>query len=355
MPQCSKCSHKQARLNDGDLCTSCYRNDNNTDLNGSQMSHFGPTNTGLFNESFPSSQSGQNSPYFSLQNSMFGGTLIRPSVQQQNQAGASSYNLPSSHAPYGNPRFSAAAPAASTITPGNLDGLMSKPISDLTVADIIQINRISNEPIRQQLNTIETEMRKKIQSLDNRITILEKQNTSTEEENEVLRKTISNMQRCLNKIDSDVRNKNVIITGLPEGDIEITDHPTLQTDVQKVKWILKITGNDYFDGRTDDFEMSRLGEVKRGFNRALKIVLADMTERNKFLKDTIKMKDAPAPWNKVFVKKDQHSVYLDKNKRLRIKKNELKKKSGYENKEIQIVNSQLLVDNVSIDRNLFFH
>ena len=98
---------------------------------------------------------------------------------------------------------------------------MSKPISELTVADIIQINRISNDPIRKQLDSIETEMKKKIQLLDNRVNLLEKRNSTMDEENEVLRKTIANMQKCLNKVDSGVRNKNVIITGLPEGEIPI--------------------------------------------------------------------------------------------------------------------------------------
>ena len=39
-----------------------------------------------------------------------------------------------------------------------------------------------------------------------------------EEENSVLRNVITNMQKCLNKIDNDERSKNVIITGLPEAD-----------------------------------------------------------------------------------------------------------------------------------------
>ena len=69
----------------------------------------------------------------------------------------------------------------------------------------------------------------------------------------------------------------------------------------------------------------------------------------------MKIKDASPPWKKVFVKKDQHPVYLEENKRLRRKVGELKKKPGYENKEIKIVNGQLMVDSIPIDRNLFFH
>ena len=66
------------------------------------------------------------------------------------------------------------------------------------------------------------------------------------------------------------------------------------------------------------------------------------------------MKDADPPWNKVFVKKDQHPVYLSENNRLRKKVYELKKVQGNENKDIKIANGQLLIDGVAIDKNLFF-
>ena len=136
--------------------------------------------------------------------------------------------------------------------------------------------------------------------------------------------------------------------------MELPDHPTLKTDVEKVNWILKITENHHFNGRTADLEMCRLGEEKAGFNRVLKIVLGDMEERNEFLKDSMKMKAAPAPWNKVFVKKDQHPVYLSENNRHRKKVSDLKKIQGNENKDIKIANGKVMVDNVIVDQNLFF-
>ena len=259
------------------------------------------------------------------------------------------------------PRFEAEVrpSSMSTITPDNLNGLMEKAISELTVADIIQINRISNDPIQRQLNAIESELKKKIQTLDNRVNILEQQKNSMEEENTVLRSTISNMQKSLNKIDVNVRNKNVIITGLPEADIQTEDAnnvaKVLNTDEDKIRWILHLTENVHFDGRNEPFAATRLGEPKTGYNRVLKIVLSNSEERDEFLKDAIKMKDAPAPWGKVYIKKDQHPVYLAENNRLRKKVSDLKKTQGNENKDIKINNGQLLVDNVAVDRNLFFH
>ena len=64
---------------------------------------------------------------------------------------------------------------SSTITSETLPNLMNKSISELTVADIIQINMISNNPIKQQLTSIENDFKKKFQTLDNRMNHLEKE------------------------------------------------------------------------------------------------------------------------------------------------------------------------------------
>ena len=318
--------------------------------------------------SFMSSQGTQNhqfaQPHFNGSLQQFDNSFMSTnSVPRQHHSVVSSGPPGYPHFPAGNniggrpplPPPSVSTPSASTsaITAENLGGLMQKPISELTVADIIQINRISNSPIQQQLNAIEIDLKKKIQNLDNRVNVLEKRNTSIEEENTVLRDTICNMQKSLNKMDSNVRNKNVIITGLPEGEITTDDGP-LSTDLQKINAILKLTENGDFDEREDDFTTSRLGVAKPGYNRVVKIVLTSMEERDKFLKDTVKLKDALAPWNKVFVKKDQHPVYLSENNRLRRKVNELKKIQGNENKDIKITNGKVVIDNVVVDQNMFF-
>ena len=242
----------------------------------------------------------------------------------------------------------------SSITAENINGLMQKSMSELTVADIIQINIISNDPIQRQLTSIETELKGKIQSLDNRMNILEQMKTSMEEENTILRSTISNMQKSLNRIDSDTRNKNVIITGLPEDEIPVGENQVIRNDEEKIGWILRLTENDHFNNKVEPFNATRLGEPKPGYNRVLKIILQNGEERNEFLKNSIKMKDAPEPWKKVYIKKDQHPVYLAENNRLRKKVADLKKKQGNENKDIKIHDGKVLVDNTPVDRNLFF-
>ena len=371
MPQCCRCPTKQAKLNRGNLCTSCFNGDSDVGMigvtNGTGSSS---SNQSLFNDnSFISSQRAQNShvllPTLGGQPQQFSSPFISGPPPQQQQFNSQQHSVgqrfPTSNVvsrPF-QPNSSIHHPgdesSASGITPENLGGLLEKPISELTVADIIQINRISNSPMQQQLNSIESELKKKIQILDNRVNVLQQRNSTIEEENTVLRDTIGNMQKSLNRLDSEVRNKNVVITGLPEGEIPVGDgDQTLTTDDEKIDWILRITENTFFNDRGENFRATRLGEPKPGYNRVVKIVMSSVEERDEFLKNTVKMKDAPPPWDKVYVKKDQHPVYLAENNRLRKKVSDLKKKPGYENKEIKLLNGKVLVDNQVVDKNLFF-
>ena len=54
------------------------------------------------------------------------------------------------------------------------------------------------------------------------------------------------MQKCLNNIDSEKRNKNVIVMGVPEEDIELDGNTSLKSDYEKIAHILRITVNNYF-------------------------------------------------------------------------------------------------------------
>ena len=54
---------------------------------------------------------------------------------------------------------------------------------------------------------------------------------------------------------------------------------------KKIKWILRLTENSYFNNKQEPFNASRLGEPKPGYNRVLKVVLPSIDERNEFLKN----------------------------------------------------------------------
>ena len=369
MPQCSACPKKQSFLNPGNLCKDCYSTDGTSSVNGASSapngnaSFFLDNGTSLsgsqqvYSSPFMATQFG-NQPPFGIQTNLGAPRFMGSSQPQQQYSGNILNAMPSLPNVSGGrlpPPSQQNNPdsQSSTITPDNLSSLMNKSISELTVADIIQINLISNNPIKQQLTSIENDFKKKFQTLDNRMNLLEKEKMNLEEENNNMRTALCNMQKSLNKIDSDVRNKNVIITGLAEGEIR-TENDSLRTDHEKIQWILTRTENSSFDDKIDDLDVSRLGAVKPGYNRAVKIILPTVAERDEFLKNTAKMKDAPEPWNKVYVKKDQHPVYAAENNRLRKRAAELRRVQGNENKDIKIQNGKVLMDNNIVDQNMFF-
>ena len=80
-----------------------------------------------------------------------------------------------------------------------------------------------------------------------------------------------------------------------------------------------------------------------------------MQNRDEFLKGANERKNAPGPWCKIFIKKDQRPVYTTENNRLRKKANTLRKTPDNVKKDIKIVKGKLLMDNVKIDENTFFH
>ena len=51
------------------------------------------------------------------------------------------------------------------------------------------------------------------------------------------------MQKCVNKLNSDERNKNIMISVVPEDDITIDNNKILTNDLEKISWILHITQN----------------------------------------------------------------------------------------------------------------
>ena len=94
--------------------------------------------------------------------------------------------------------------------------LLKESVSELSVADILKINASSNKSIEIKLDTFRDEIINKVSSLDQRIELLESENLKKGEENFVLKDILTNMQRCINKSDSETSDKNVIITEVPE-------------------------------------------------------------------------------------------------------------------------------------------
>ena len=86
----------------------------------------------------------------------------------------------------------------------------------------------------------------------------------------------------------------------------------------------------------------------------IKITLPSTEDRNALLEEVKTLKNAPEPWSKVYVKKDQHPTYIAENNRLRKKMKILKTNPDNQNKDIKIIKGKLLIDNEEVDGNTFF-
>ena len=167
------------------------------------------------------------------------------------------------------------------------------------------------------------------------------------------------MQKNLNQQDNDTRNLNIIISGMREDEIEIVNgndaSTTLKSDHEKVTWLLKYLKSEHFtDQMIAEFSIQRLGKKREGFNRIVKIKLKSVKDRDAFLVNAPTLKNAPVAWGKVFIKKDQHPVYLAEDKRLRKKVYDLKQLEENVDKEIKLPNGKILFDGVIIDKKSFY-
>ena len=195
-------------------------------------------------------------------------------------------------------------------------------------------------------------------SLENKIKILESENNIKEEKIEILTEIVVNMQRSLNRVDGHTRSNNVIITGLSEKDIKTKFNGNdiiLKNDTSKVKHLLSlIRCNSFSADELEQFEIERIGKPRDGYSRAVKVKLASTNKRNVFMENAKGLKTLGEPWNTIFIKKDLHQVYMNENTRIRKKLRTLKEDPVNEGKEIKIVNGVLKVNQVEVDRNTFF-
>ena len=84
------------------------------------------------------------------------------------------------------------------------------------------------------------------------------------------------------------------------------------------------------------------------------MILPSVKSRDEILQNAKKLKNAPDNLSKIYMKKDQHPVYIAENNRMRKKMFELRQKDDNKDKEIKIEKGQLLIDNIVIDKNTFF-
>ena len=100
--------------------------------------------------------------------------------------------------------------------------------------------------------------------------------------------------------------------------------------------------------------IDRIGKVREGHKRLVKVQLPSVKLRNSILDNTKKLKPLAEPWSTVYINKDVHPVYQQENRRIAKKFKGMKADPNNEDKTITLVKGKLSVDNVVVDQNLFF-
>ena len=118
------------------------------------------------------------------------------------------------------------------------------------------------------------------------------------------------MQKSLNKIDNNNRVKNLMISGLPEGEIVVQDASLVEDKekVEKMFNLLEINGGPW--------DVERIGKpTTNGKTRIAKVVFPDKETRDKAAEKSANLKDLGEPWNKVYLNHDKQPVYRHENNR----------------------------------------
>ena len=203
-------------------------------------------------------------------------------------------------------------------------------------------------PLHEDIKLLKEKM-EEIEKQKKQIELLQQRCDSYEETIEAMKGIISKQQRSLRIQDSDVRSKNIIITGVSEADV--TDrNGTYRNDVEKVTALYAEVGMIPPEG----FTVERLGEPNERYPRSIKCNVISKANRTDIAKKSKELKNRQDPWNRVYINYDLHPADVEENKRLRKKKKVLLSKDENKDKEIKIEKGSLFVDGVIVDSNILF-
>ena len=308
MAHCTNCNKDQARLNQGNLCKDCFEQTEDFD-NGPQDA-FG-------------SQNVQNS--FST---MFNPTHMAPigagrtplnDSMNQNYSGLMNLSQ--------NSRF-AAPPSMQQFTGNNQnhsqDFDVNTPVSALTAGQMLALIQSQTKPLEAKVVGIDQKLDREINGLQTRINVLENEMKEQKVKNEALTQIVVEMQKCLNKVDNVDREKNMIVSGLPETELKVDDI-SLKEDKEKIEKLFSL-----IDVRGGPWNVERLGKpTTNGKSRLAKVTFPDKVSRDEAVDKSKTIKDLGEPWKKVYLNRDKHAVYRCENNRLRKKMNEYRKKQNF--------------------------
>jgi hypothetical protein len=244
------------------------------------------------------------------------------------------------------------APTENATTPDDIE--LTKKVNDMTLGDIVNVIHRIITPISEKLDKLEHYLTTNVESQNAKLELLKASVKEKEQTIDTMSQIIINMQSSLNRIDSDKRITNIMVSGLSENNI--TDNGTeLKNDAEKVERLFEVMNVDAATISSLDIatlEMSRIGQQNESVTRLLKIDVKSKATRDRILDKAKDLKGKNEPWKRVYVKKDVHIVYAKENQRLNNRRKDLREKNP--SSDIKILDGKLLIDDRVVDRNMFF-
>ena len=195
-------------------------------------------------------------------------------------------------------------------------------------------------------------MKESIKEIENQklqIKLLKARVDEHEETIEALKNVVAKQQRSLRAQDSDIREKNLIISGISESDV-LDNGQRYHNDEEKIGGLFRTIGVNLPEGST----MERLGQPNDRYSRSIKLNVLSKANRDSVITKSKDLKNANEPWNAVYINYDQHPAVVEENKRLRKKKKTLQSLEENKEKDIRIERGELKVDSIVVDSNILF-
>lgn len=186
-----------------------------------------------------------------------------------------------------------------------------------------------------------------VEHLKSETTILKSDISNLKAENEYVTDMLLQHQKYLESCEATKRSSNIIITGVPETDLN-TESASFTSDEEKVRCVLDEITQDFVEIQ----ECVRLGKTASTRARPLKVILKNRQDRDSVLASSKLLKNKKPPLNKVYVKKDVHPMVRKEFSRLRRVQREEQEKAENQGKSVKYDAETrcVLVDGIVIDK-----
>ena len=275
------------------------------------------------------------------------GTLCKKCYPNRNQLLNGTATTPSSDAGGGNDTSDDIIMADLGLNDDILQNLPELPsewykqdLRQMNAGHLVRIMRCFFQPIQEELKSLKNkigDMEKGIQSISTITTDHTVKLKDTEEdlkdkgkEIELIKKAVFNQQVFLENLQKKDLKNNMIITGIPNGELVIDD-VTLQSDEEKVAGILHEIGDNI---STDCYKLLYFPAAENRTTHVCKVTFNDFNVKMNVIKNAKKLKDIES-LRKVFLQWDDPKLTRQENQRLRKAKWELKQSHPNDNLELR--------------------